>query len=75
MQQHDDATIDLREEQRSELDKVVRSRRAPQAVAQRARIVLMTADGVGPGTIGQQLGVSQPTVRRWRARYVDQGLV
>ena len=30
----------------AELEKVARSRRTPQAVAQRARIVLMTADGV-----------------------------
>src|SRR5580765_8455213 len=74
MHLRDDATIELSEEQRTELEKVVRSRRTPQAVAQRARIVLLTADGVGPGAIGEQLGMSQPTIRRWRARYVEQGL-
>jgi len=69
-----DATLEPQREQRVELDKVVRSRRTPQAVAQRARIVLMTADGISPGAIGEQLGVSQPTVRKWRARYVEDGL-
>ena len=69
-----DAAIELTKEQRAELEKVARSRRTPQAVAQRVRIVLMTADGVGPSAIGEQLGVSQPTIRKWRARYVEQGL-
>lgn len=69
-----DATLELQQEQRAQLEKVARSRRTPQAVAQRARIVLMTADGVSPGAIGEQLGVSQPTVRKWRARYVEDGL-
>ena len=71
MHLRDDATIELSQEQRTELEKVARSRRTPQAVAQRARIVLMTADGILPGTIGEQLGVSQPTIRKWRARYAE----
>ena len=69
-----DATLELQQEQRAELEKVARSRRTPQAVAQRARIVLMTAEGISPGVIGEQFGVSQPTVRKWRARYVEDGL-
>ena len=74
MQVRADAAIALSQEQRAELEKVVRSRRSAQAVAQRARIVLMTADGIGPGAIGEQLGVSQPAIRKWRARYVEEGL-
>jgi putative transposase len=74
MHLRDDATLELSVEQRQELEKVVRSRRTAQAVAQRARIVLMTADGALPGAIGSELGVSQPTVRKWRARYLEQGL-
>ena len=66
-----DAAIPLQREQRLELEKVARSRRTPQAVAQRVRIVLLTADGVAPNMIGEQLGVSQPTIRKWRARYVS----
>lgn len=70
-----DASFELSQAQRSELEKVVRSRRTPQAVAQRARIVLMTAAGMGPGEIGEQLGTSRPTIRKWRARYFEDGLV
>jgi len=69
-----DAAITLRREQRLELEKVVRSRRTAQAVALRGRIVLMTAEGMAPSAIGEQLGVSQPTIRKWRARYVEEGL-
>lgn len=69
-----DAAIELTREQRVELERVARSRRTPQAVALRARIVLLTAAGLGPGQVGDQLGVSQPTVRKWRARYVEDGL-
>lgn len=69
-----DAAITLQREQRLELERVARSRRTPQAVAQRVRIVLMTADGMAPSVIGEQLGVSQPTIRKWRARYTEDGL-
>lgn len=33
-----------------------------------------TAEGFGPAAIGEQLCISQPTVRKWRERYVEQGL-
>lgn len=69
-----DGEIELGDAERSELLKVVRSRRTPQAVAQRARIVLMTADGIAPSDIGRELSVSQPTIRKWRARYLETGL-
>jgi len=69
-----DAALTLQREQRLELEKVARSRRTPQAVAQRVRIVLLTADGIAPSVIGEQLGVSQPTIRKWRARYAEEGL-
>ncbi len=63
-----DAKLELQQEQRAELEKVTRSMRTPQAVGQRARIALMTAEGISPSAIGEQFGVSQPTVRKWRAR-------
>lgn len=69
-----DATIELSSQKRAELAKVARSRRTPQAVAMRARVVLMTADGVSPGEIGDRLEISQPTVRKWRARFVEDGM-
>lgn len=66
--------LELSVEQRRELEKAVRSGRTAQPVAQRARIVLIAADVALPGAIGSHLGVSQPTVRNWRARCLEQRL-
>ena len=38
-------------------------------LAQRARILLLAAEGRSNTEIGQLVGVSQPTVRLWRGRY------
>ena len=43
-------------------------------LAQRARIVLLAADGVGTGEIVRQVGVSKPTVIAWKRRYATEGL-
>jgi hypothetical protein len=49
---------------RAELEKIVGDGNAPQKVAKRAKIVLMTADGVGVMAIMRAVGVSKTTVRR-----------
>ena len=41
---------------------------------QRARIVLMAADGVGTKEIARRVGVSKPTVICWKRRYRDEGV-
>jgi Helix-turn-helix domain len=46
----------------------------PAAVAQRATIVLLAAEGVANTEIAQRLGISRPTVIAWRKRYIHQGL-
>ena len=43
-------------------------------MAQRARIVLLAAQGVPNAMIGRQVGVSGPTVLLWRNRYEAGGL-
>jgi len=43
-------------------------------VAQRARIVLLAAEGVSNAEIGRRVGVSRPTVLTWRARYAQSGI-
>jgi transposase len=43
-------------------------------LAQRARIVLLAADGVSNVAISERLGVSKPTVTSWRDRYRDGGM-
>jgi len=43
-------------------------------LAQRARIVLLAADGLSNTRITELVGVSRPTVIGWRARYAARGL-
>ena len=43
-------------------------------MAQRARIVLLAADGVSNTEIARRVGVSRPTVIGWRARYARRGI-
>jgi transposase len=51
--------------------------RAPSlraGLAQRARIVLLAADGVAVKDIVARVGVSKPTVIGWKKRYIAEGL-
>jgi transposase len=52
----------------------MRSSSVRTGLAQRARIVLLAADGVSNTAIAQKLRVSRPTVIRWRQRYERGGL-
>jgi transposase len=43
-------------------------------LAQRARIVMLAADGVSNTEIASRMGISRPTVVAWRARYDTSGI-
>ena len=47
--------------------------RAPAVVVQRAKILLLAAEGVANTEIAERLGVSRPTVIAWRKRYAARG--
>jgi transposase len=47
---------------------------APAVLVQRAKILLLAAEGVANSEIAERLGVSRPTVIAWRKRYVGEGL-
>jgi transposase len=47
---------------------------APATLVQRAKLLLLAADGVANSDIAERLGVSRPTVIAWRTRYAHQGL-
>ncbi len=52
----------------------VESGSAGAAAVRRARIVLLSGDGLGPSVIAEELGCSRPTVITWRERYRSGGL-
>jgi transposase len=47
---------------------------APAVQVQRAKILLLAAEGVANTEIAKRLGVSRPTVIAWRKRYAREGL-
>ncbi len=61
--------IVLTDEERDELKKLVRSKLTSVRLSQRARIVLLAADGMLSKDIAEQLGVGPVQVSRWRERY------
>jgi transposase len=52
----------------------VRSPSVRAGLAQRARIVLLAADGIGTNEIVRRVGVSKPTVIAWKKRYAAEGV-
>jgi putative transposase len=66
--------IVLSDQERTQLESFASSRSISRALAYRARIVLMSADGITNTTIAGALGLSRPTVGTWRARYLARGI-
>ena len=58
----------------SELSTLIRSSTVEAGLAQRARIVLLAAQGVSNTAIASMVGVSRPTVILWRNRYAQAGI-
>jgi transposase len=71
---HAAPALGLRDGDRDRLVAWVRSSSVRAGLAQRARIVLLAADGVSNTEIAARVGVSRPTVISWRARYARSGI-
>jgi len=56
------------------LESWVRAPLTPQSIVQRARIVLLSAQGIPLLRIATQVGVGRPTVDLWRKRYTESGV-
>ena len=67
-------TIVLDETEKRTLIALTRKHGAPQALADRARIVLAAADGLLNREIAEQLGVCKHTVDTWRNRFAKNRL-
>jgi transposase len=66
--------VTVTDEDRKTLERWARGRSAPVRLMQRAKIVLMAAEGQENKDIADALGVTRQLVGRWRNRYVVQGL-
>ena len=63
--------IELTDEERAALTKLIRSKLTSVRLAQRARIVLLAAQGLQNQEIAAQLDVGRVQVSRWRERYSE----
>ncbi len=64
----------ITDSQREVLQALRRSRTAPHRQVQRARALLLAADGVANTQIGRSVGASPATVKNWRDRFGQEGL-
>ncbi len=59
---------------RRALGEWLRSGKTDRSLAERARIILLSSDGVSATEIQQRLEVTRPTVFKWRKRYREHGV-
>ena len=64
----------MNETDKAALVQIARNRNTAQKLALRARIAIMSADGLPTSHIMQELGTSTPTITRWRTRYEEAGV-
>src|SRR6266702_1234080 len=65
------AELTLSEEERKELEALVRRHSTPQQLAKRAKIVLAAAEGKRNAEIARELSISVDTARTWRGRWIS----
>ena len=57
-----------------ELQEITNSRVLASGFVQRAKIVLLLADGLSARAVAAKLDVSRPTIAKWRRRFLEQGV-
>lgn len=66
--------LSLSAEDRETLERWLKSRTVDAKQKQRARMVLMTADGQSTEVLMKELQASNPTLNRWRRRFLESGV-
>jgi transposase len=66
--------VEVAADDRARLEAIVADRNCRQKHAERARIVLLTAEGLGTLSIMRQAGCAKATVWRWQARFMAEGV-
>ena len=71
MPAHKALPIELSSVQERELNALVRAHSTPQKLAERARIILLAASGLGVEEIADELGIWRKTASTWRRRWMS----
>jgi transposase len=67
-------SIILTDAERTELEGLARSRKTEHRLRQRARIVLLAAEGMATRALGRKVGCTTGTASKWRVRYAERRL-
>lgn len=67
-------SLDLTAQERTELESIVASRSLPHGLVRRARMILLTEDGVSVRETARRVKVTAPAVSNWRRRFREQRL-
>ena len=68
------SVLEVSDEDRLTLESWTRSSTVPSGQVERAKVVLAVAEGVGTSEAARRLGLSRPTVIKWRDRYAAHGI-
>lgn len=66
--------LSVTDQERTELEELLRRRRVARADAQRAKVILLAAEGCSNEQIAERVGLSKPTVGKWRQRFLEHRL-
>jgi transposase len=66
--------IDVAATDRARLEAIAADRNSPQKHVWRARIILLSADGLGTVEISRRTGKAKPTIWRWQERFMREGV-
>lgn len=61
--------LDITDDEQAELKRWLRSRQIPAAEQQRAKIILLSTEGLSGKVIGERVGVTAETVGKWHRRF------
>jgi hypothetical protein len=67
-------TIQLSEQQKRELMSKAQSRALPAGYVFRAKLTLMLQEGATFASIRERLGTTNPTIIRWKRRFLAEGM-
>ena len=68
------AAVVLNPEQRQALERMARARSMPARLVERARIVLLAADGMENKQIARRMSLTEKKTARWRSRFLAGGI-
>jgi putative transposase len=66
--------LELSAEEREQMQAIASSRSLPHGLVRRAKIILLSAEGMPNSAIAQKLGLRGGTVGKWRSRYLEGGV-